>query len=87
MSVLETSYAHSLRMTLINCNELATYKLVCSYLKTFPNLSESDCSQSKLDFSCLLTGCLPLGDLCTCDPLAIKSGHQGVEDVANSTSG
>lgn len=84
MSVLETSCAHSLKMTLINCNVLAIHKLVCSYLQIFTNLSESDCSQSKLDFSCLLTGCLPL---CVPVHLAIKRGHQDVEDVANSTSG
>lgn len=56
-----------------------------NFLQTFNNLSESDCSQSKPDCSCLHQGCLLSGDLCNC--LAVKSCHEcattsGVETVA-----
>lgn len=54
----EMRCTHQCRMTLINYNMFGSLSAFINYSAIFANLSESDCSHSKLGSACLETRCL-----------------------------
>lgn len=69
-----------LRLIATCMQSVCIYKFYASYLQTFTDVSEIDCSQFNSHNECLETRCLPPGDPCNC--LVIESGWSEVEGVA-----